>query len=124
MLWNMRKRFSPPYDVIETKEQIIVLVEVAGMQADDFNIRRGDDKLVMHGTRHRQPFDNCAYHRVEIGFGEFRVQIPITWSIQQNIVNAVYRDGFLKIELPRLPEQQIQIISMDGNEQDNTHHES
>ena len=106
----LHQEFSPPVDVVELPDQIIILVEIAGMQAQDFNISLVNQTLVISGVRHRPPFENQgAYHRVEIGFGEFRLDLPLPWSVQKDVVSATYRDGFLKIDLPRQAEKQIQI---------------
>ena len=112
MLWNARKNFSPPVDVVETDEHIVILIEIAGMNSEDFNIRLANNYLVVHGMRHRPQIEGKAYHRVEIGFGEFRLDIPLIWSVQQEIVSAVYQDGFLRIDLPRLPEKHIRIVNL------------
>jgi HSP20 family protein len=121
MLWRSMNNFSPPVDVIELSDHIIILVEVAGMRAEDFNISLANNNLVISGVRRRPDIsgDSKAYHRVEIGFGEFRLDIPLSWSLQQEIASAVYRDGFLQVDLPRRPEKQIPIVSTAGaTEQD------
>jgi len=59
---------------------------------------------------------NAAYHQVEIGYGEFRVEVAIYWSLQRDSVTASYRDGLLQIELPRQGESQITV--KDGNPKD------
>ncbi|GAB4519905.1 MAG: hypothetical protein OHK0046_29460 [Anaerolineae bacterium] len=104
------KYFMPPFDVIALEDRIVVQVEVAGMQLQDFNITLNNHHLVIRGVRHRPNFDSEAtYHRVEIGFGEFRLDIPLPWTLVTDQVSASYRDGFLSIDLPRHPETQIQV---------------
>lgn len=118
MLWRNSRNFSPPVDLIETPEEIVVMIEVAGMRAEDFNITVGSGSLVITGVRRRPILDSPAYHRVEIGFGEFRIEIPLPWSLQYDFVNANYQDGFLQISLPRIPEQQIPIMTLDEEQDD------
>jgi len=113
MLWTLSKNFTPPFDVIEVGDRIVVLVEIAGMQAEDFSINLTNRHLVISGTRRRPVAGGTAYHRVEIGFGEFRLDIPLPWTVKQDQVNAVYREGFLQIDLPRRSEQQIPVAGTD-----------
>lgn len=119
MFWRpSSSNFTPPYDVIELSDKIIVMVEVAGMNADDFKISLVRDRLVVTGVRHRPNLHTqAAHHRVEIGFGEFRLEVPLSWSVEQALVSASYRDGFLQIELPRRAQKQISIRNLD-NQQD------
>ncbi len=118
MLWKSHKSFSPPVDIVETREHIVILVELAGVKSEDFDIRLTNNQLVIQGVRHRPSLESQAYHRVEIGYGDFRLNIPISWSVQEEIVSAVYNDGFLRIDLPRIPEKQIHVIHTDNKEQD------
>lgn len=109
MLWRSGKNFNPPVDVIELDDRIVILTEVAGMQTEDFNIKLMNDSLVISGTRRRPIQEASAYHRVEIGFGEFRLEVALPWSVEQEAVSASYQDGFLQIILPRQPQRKITI---------------
>lgn len=117
MLWRTARNFTPPVDIIETEDHIVVLVEVGGMQAGDFNITLANSSLVISGIRRRPPLEVRAYHQVEIGFGEFRVEISLPWALQHDFVSANYHDGFLQVNLPRQPEHNIRVVSA-GTEQD------
>jgi HSP20 family molecular chaperone IbpA len=53
---------------------------------------------------------------VEIGYGEFRVEVMLIWSVERDAVTATYRDGLLEIELPRQPESHVTV--QDGTSKD------
>ncbi|MBE2269668.1 MAG: Hsp20/alpha crystallin family protein [Anaerolinea sp.] len=108
-----RRRFEPPTDVIELADKIIVVVEIAGMRAHEFNVALNGTQLVISGTRERPMLQNAAYHQVEINYGEFRVELTFTWNLSSNGVTAAYRDGFLQVELPRMPENRIHVVGED-----------
>lgn len=113
MLWTLNRTFTPPYDVIECGDDIVVLVEIAGMEASDFSIHLMNRHLIISGKRRRPSVEGTAFHRVEIGFGDFRLDIPLPWAVRQDAVNATYREGFLRIDLPRRGEQHIPVSSAD-----------
>jgi HSP20 family protein len=119
MLWHTTSQFKPPIDVIELSDRIVILVEVAGMRADDFRISLNGDEVTISGVRHRPIFESTAHHRVEIGYGEFRLKIPLPWSIHSDKVSANYQDGFLRLDLPRRAEKKIRIVDIE-NRQDTT----
>jgi HSP20 family protein len=112
------RKFTPPTDVIEFPDRLVVLVEIAGMRAEDFQLTLFNNRLIVHGIRERPPFDNPAYHQVEIGFGEFRIEINLPWPILQDEVSAAYGEGFLQVDLPRRGSEQITVIDANAETQD------
>ncbi|MCU0495948.1 MAG: Hsp20/alpha crystallin family protein [Anaerolineae bacterium] len=111
MTWRMNRSFTPPTDIIELPDRLRVMVEIAGVQPDDLNLTLLNRVLVISGTRRRPPIEgHKAYHQLEIGFGEFRIEIPLPWSIEQEEVFATYHDGFLQVDLPRRAETHIYLI--------------
>lgn len=116
MIRGTTRPFTPPTDVIELADKLIVLVEIAGMRASDFNITLLDHHLLITGTREFPQHTNAAFHQVEIGFGEFRVEVALPWIVEREQVTATYETGFLQVELPRKPARQINVISKDGEQ--------
>lgn len=112
---NTRRQFEPPTDVIEFADKILVMVEIAGMRAQDFNVALNGTQLVISGRRERPTLNNAAYHQVEINYGDFRVELNFAWNLTSQGVTAAYRDGFLQIEIPRLPESRIRVVGEDEN---------
>lgn len=108
-VWRTTRQFVPPTDVIEFEDKILVTVEVAALRPTDLTITLLDDRLIIAGTRERPALQNGSYQQVEIGYGEFRVEVMLQWSIQRDGVSAAYRDGLLEIELPRQPKSQIPV---------------
>ncbi len=118
MIFRPNAQFTPPTDVIEFVDKLVVRMEIAGMRTGDFTVSLAQNQLVVSGVRERPQLHGAAYHQVEIGYGEFRVAVLLPWSVEQDQVNAVYRDGFLQIELPRRPDREIRIIDVDAVEED------
>jgi len=106
----------PPTDIYEHDDRLVVVVEVAGMRDGDFNITLHSDRLIISGVRERVNSGDCAYHQLEIPFGAFRTEVTLPWPVLRDEVTATYRDGFLRIELPRSRRQQIQIVTVDAGE--------
>jgi HSP20 family molecular chaperone IbpA len=72
-------------------------------------------RLIVSGRRERSQFPHIAYHQMEIGFGEFRIEFTLPWHTDKDAVSASYLDGFLQIELPRRPSH---VEGMDAEEQE------
>lgn len=109
--WRLLHRprlWRPPTDVFETDDLLIVRVEVAGMREEDFSISLEDRRLVVGGSR-PDLAERRAYHQMEIPFGEFSTEIELSVPVMPDRVEAVYKDGFLKIVLPKAKPRQILI---------------
>jgi HSP20 family protein len=112
MIRQNTRPFTPPTDVIEMGDKVVILVEIAGMRTSDLSITLLDNQLVISGTRERPQFQHPAYHQVEIGFGEFRIEVNLPWSVERDGVSASYEAGFLQVELPRKTGRQIPIVDV------------
>ncbi len=102
--WILRYRnaWRPPTDVYETDEAVVVRVEIAGLKPEDVMVALHDRWLVISGYRH-DPTPKVAYHQLEIHYGEFHVEVYLPWALDADGAQAVYRDGFLVVTLPKKP---------------------
>ena len=101
--WSMggrRQCWRPPTDVYETDDHIVIKVEVAGMQEDDFAIQLRGRRLTISGVR-RDPGIKRGYQNMEIRYGAFVSELELGWNVDPDAVAAVYEHGFLHVRLPR-----------------------
>jgi len=101
--WRLAMRtpaWRPPTDVYESEDQIVVRVEIAGMHEDDFKIELDGLFLSIRGVR-SDTTGRRAYHQMEIRFGEFSSDIELPAPVMASEVDATYKDGFLRIVLPK-----------------------
>ena len=118
MMLRNNRQFTPPTDVIEMPDKLVVMVEIAGMRTGDFNVILQNRRLTVTGIRQRPGVDVTAFHQVEIGFGEFRIELNLPWACERDGVTANYEHGFLTIELPRKPVEKVRVIDLDTQQQD------
>src|SRR5262245_29689876 len=98
--WMVERRnpiWRPPTDVYETEEYYVVMVEVAGVQSDNFAVSFANHRLTISGARHDSGPHDRAYHQLEVRFGEFRVDVDLSAPVADDQINAEYRDGFLRV---------------------------
>lgn len=100
--------WRPPTDVFEREDSLIVRVEIAGMNEDDFVIQLDQTLLVIRGTR-IDTGERRAYHQMEINFGEFITAVDLQTPIDVENVSAEYQNGFLWVFLPRAQPKTIKI---------------
>lgn len=117
-VWQINRPFKPLTDVIELPDRILVQVEIAGMRANQIAVAITGRDLVISGARERPTVNATGYHQMEVGYGEFRVDVTLPYAVDRDGVIATYRDGFLQVELPREPESQHYRIEVITEEQD------
>ena len=92
--------WRPPTDVYETDDAVIVKIEIAGMNPDDFRIAFVERVLTVSGVR--QDVDSkLSFHCLEIPYGEFRTEVFLGGTYLADNIAARYENGFLYITLPK-----------------------
>ncbi len=92
----------PPLNVWSDNDKAVVTAEVPGINKQDLDISVENDVLTLKGHREvEQPGEGESYRRHERGHGSFRRAIGLPFSVDPENVQAQYRDGILRLELPR-----------------------
>jgi HSP20 family protein len=92
----------PLVDVAEMKSEIVVKVEIPGMEANDIDISLNEGTLVIRGEKKQEKEEKEEdYHLIERRYGTFARSIPLPRGIEGNKVSASYKDGVLRITLPK-----------------------
>ena len=99
------RSFSPPMDIYETEDHLVVVMEVAGMKAEDIQVTFDKDILSVGGFR-REPSSpsKMRLHQMEIDYGKFQRTLRIPFPLRSDDFKASYRQGFLVITVPKIKE--------------------
>jgi HSP20 family protein len=100
-------RFGPTYlepsvDIYETDDEIVVLVEVAGIPEAQIEIEVDGTTLTFRGER--KPLGGRpkrSYVQMEISHGRFQRELELPSAVNVEEASAVYSDGILEITLPK-----------------------
>ncbi len=93
--------WRPPTDVYETSDQVVIKVEVAGMNPEAFEISFADRILQIRGNRADKQ-RKLSYHCLEIEYGEFLSEVYLPGSYAVDRIEAQYENGFLTVTLPKV----------------------
>ncbi len=100
--------WSPPTDLFESEEALVVRVEIAGMKEEDFEVALENNVLLIAGARSDSP-ERRAYHQMEIRFGKFATSVALPVPVDAEVARAEYKDGFLTVTLPKAKPNQIKV---------------
>jgi len=104
----------PSVDMYETKDDLVLKVEVPGVREKDVAVSITGDLLTIRGERRwdDQSKDQKFLH-VERVYGQFERLIQLPMAVQADRVKATYRDGLLEITLPKAEELKPRDIKID-----------
>lgn len=102
--------WRPPTDLCEVEDAFIARIEIAGMKDGYMSVSIDDKVLTVTGIRHYSG-NRGAYHQMEIRYGEFRTQVRLPASVDDDRIEASYSDGFLTIVMPKRGLHRVKVIS-------------
>ena len=94
--------WSPSVDIFETEGEIVVKAELPGMKREDITLHLENNVLTLRGERKfEKETKEENYHRIERSYGNFSRSFSIPATVDEEKIRADYRDGVLKIALPK-----------------------
>ena len=96
-------RWRPDTDTYETPTTVEIIVDLAGVDEDDFEMQLFEDALVIEGRRPPpSSHEGAVYQAVGIRQGPFRVELPLPAAVDRDRVEARLHRGLLRVTLPKL----------------------
>jgi len=99
----------PAAELTETDDALHLKLEVPGMEAGDLDIQVMADRVAIAGERKSEINDKT---RSEFRYGKFSRVIPLPARIQNTNVTADYKDGILKLTLPKAEEEKNKVVKV------------
>lgn len=100
-----RTVWSPSVDIYEEPAAIVIEADLPGMSKDQVTVNLKNNVLTIQGERkleHEEKRDN--YHRIERAYGSFTRSFTIPSNINTEQIEAEFKDGVLRIQLPKREE--------------------
>src|SRR4029434_5751925 len=94
--------WNPSVDIFENDNEVVVKAELPGMNAKDIEVRLENNVLVLKGERRfEKETKDENYHRVEREYVPFSRTFALPTAVNGDKVTAEYKDGVLKIVMPK-----------------------
>lgn len=105
--------FTPAVDICETDNQLVMFVDMPGVQSDGVNIELRDDVLTIEGRIATRPhLRECLL--TEYREGNYFRTFRLTDSVDVNAISASMSHGVLRVILPKVTKaipKRIQVTS-------------
>jgi len=94
--------WQPAVDVYETTDDIIILMETAGIDMNNLAITAENKRITVEGRRNLPKRGNvCCIHQLEIEMGYFKRMISFPVSVKFAEPSFSCQNGILEIRLPK-----------------------
>jgi len=96
------RTYSPAVDVIENQDDFEVLCDLPGIEIGDVEISVAGGVLTLKGERKSGDAHNgSSTYRAEMHIGRFQRTLQLPLPIEPDKVEAVLKDGVLRVVLPK-----------------------
>jgi len=100
--------YSPRINVFEDEKNFIIEAEIPGMEKKDVKVTLHKDVLTISGERKRESkIDKENYYHLESSYGAFERSINLPVEVDGEHVDASFKNGLLKIQLPKVNPKDI-----------------
>jgi len=106
--------WAPAVDIYEKGTDVVLKAELPGLDPKDVDIRIENNVLTLKGERKTDnEVKRESYHRVERSYGTFTRSFTLPSTVDTTNVKADYKDGVLRITLPKREEAKPKQIQVD-----------
>lgn len=96
------KHFVPAADVFARNGDVVIKLDVPGVDPKDIHVKFEDGELTVIGERKvDSEVTEESYYRKESGYGLFERRMTVPKGIKETEIKAKYANGVLEISLPR-----------------------
>lgn len=109
-----RELVMPQIDETEDEKAFHVSAELPGMDEKDVDITLSDRRLTIRGEKKRdEKEEGKDFYRRERSYGAFRRTIELPGEVDESKIEASFKKGVLRVELPKTIEAQKKIRHID-----------
>jgi len=107
-----RRIFIPRADIYETDENIVVAVDVPGASEDQIDVTLEKDLLSIKALVDTKDPEGYALTLAEYQVGDYQRSFKLNGEINRDKIEASYRDGVLRLYLPKAEEVKAKKIAI------------
>ncbi|MHC4844095.1 MAG: Hsp20/alpha crystallin family protein [Planctomycetota bacterium] len=107
------ENWNPVVDIYDNDDSVVIKADLPGLSKDDITIDLENQTLTVKGERSLEnEVKEENYYRRERAFGKFHRAFTVPAEVNPDQIKANFKDGVLKIEIPKPEEQQPKQITV------------
>lgn len=110
------RTWMPAFDVAENDTEYLLSAELPGIEDKDLDVSIAEGILTVKGEKRRDSEDKGEnYHRLERFYGSFERRFAVPENVLTDKVEATFKNGVLKLALPKGQETKARKIAISKN---------
>lgn len=115
---NGERSWMPAVDVWETDNELVYAFDIPGISEDEISVEYDDGALTVSGKRERtEQSEDDRFYRYERRFGSFSRTVGLPQGVEEDAIQADYRNGVLEIHVPKPEAPKPRRIQIGSGEQ-------
>jgi len=102
-LWGTYEMHSPSIDMVNRENEVVIRVELPGVEKKDLDVSISNDSLTIKGTTSKELSEEKGdYYRSEIRKGSISRTISLPAGVDTSRTDAKFKDGLLELTIPKV----------------------
>jgi HSP20 family protein len=109
-----RMTFVPPAELEETSDHVKLRMDIPGIDPQDLDVKVAADTVSITGERKSEirEEEKGGMRRSEFRYGRFQRVIPLPCRIQNDKIQADFRNGVLCLTMPKAEEEKTRVVTV------------
>lgn len=95
------KVFTPPVDIYESAEEVVLLVDMPGVDEKSIDITLEQNILTLQGRVESLAPEGFTLNYQEYETGDYLRSFTLSDTVEREKISASYKDGVLQLHLPK-----------------------
>ncbi|HEY9644514.1 MAG TPA: Hsp20/alpha crystallin family protein [Coleofasciculaceae cyanobacterium] len=108
-----RPNWAPAIELKDNGDTLVLRAQVPGIDTKDLNVEVTREAVSISGVRsYEQQNQENGYYKSEFRYGKFHRTIALPVAVQNDQVQAEYKDGILNLTLPKVVEARNKVVKL------------
>lgn len=107
------KKYSPATDIVETKTELKLYMDMPGVDKESLNVKLEKNELEVDGRIKSELYAGLQPLYSEYNLGHYIRRFELSSEIDKSKIEAKIENGVLFLHLPKVPESQPRMITVD-----------
>jgi len=109
---NSEATWMPAVELADAGDNFVLKAQLPGIDPKDVDVQVTREAISISGERRYENTEKSGYVRSEFRYGKFHRVLPLPAHIQNDSVQAEYKDGILMLTLPKVTEARNKVVKI------------
>ncbi len=110
---NAETAWMPALELVDAGDNFVLKAQLPGIDPKDVDVQVTREAISISGERRYENTDEkSGWVRSEFRYGKFHRVLPLPAHIQNDSVQAEYKDGILMLTLPKVAEARNKVVKI------------